>query len=105
MVKNPWYIIVIVALTAGNRPEAIPIVFRYVLNDLERTQNEFDVPKGEAQGEKLRLVRRFRDSIFKCGILAGFSKVRCAFIPSNQRTDKLPPGDKFPTISSRRHTR
>ncbi|KAH8991087.1 hypothetical protein EDB86DRAFT_3184577 [Lactarius hatsudake] len=74
VIQNPWYIVTIVTLTAGNRPEAIPLVFKYVLGDLERTQNEFKVPKDEAQGEKLRLARRFRDAIFKCGILAGYSK-------------------------------
>ncbi|KAI9446770.1 hypothetical protein H4582DRAFT_1908207 [Lactarius indigo] len=74
VVQNPWYIVIVVALTAGNRPEAIPLVFKYVLGDLERAQNEFKVPKDEAQREKLRLARRFRDAIFKCGILAGYSK-------------------------------
>ncbi|KAI9456687.1 hypothetical protein BJY52DRAFT_1275449 [Lactarius psammicola] len=74
VVQNPWYIVTIVALTAGNRPEAIPLVFNYVLGDLERAQNEFKVTKDEAQGERLRLARRFRDAIFKCGILAGYSK-------------------------------
>jgi len=74
VIQNPWYIVTIVALTTGNRPEAIPPVFKYVLNDLERAQNEFKVPEDEAQGERLRLARRFRDAIFKCGILAGYSK-------------------------------
>lgn len=73
-IQNPWYIVTIVALTAGNRPEAIPLVFKYVLSDLERAQNEFKVPEVEAHGERLRLARRFRDAIFKCGILAGYSK-------------------------------
>lgn len=75
VIQNPWYIVTIVALTAGNRPEGIPLVFKYVLSDLERAQNEFKVPEVEAQGERLRLARRFRDAIFKCGILAGYSKV------------------------------
>ncbi len=105
VVQNPWYIVIIVALTAGNRPEAIPLVFKYVLGDLERAQNEFKVPKDEAQGEKLRLARRFRDAIFKCGILAGYSKVCCTFIPGNRCTDRLSLDDKFPDISSRGHTR
>jgi len=74
VIQNPWYIVTIVALTAGNRPEGIPLVFKYVLGDLERAQNEFKVPNDEAQGEKLRLARRFRDALFKCGILAGYSK-------------------------------
>ncbi|KAF8274255.1 hypothetical protein EI94DRAFT_1768808 [Lactarius quietus] len=74
VIKNPWYIVTIVALTAGNRPEEIPPVFSYVLSDLLRAQNEFKVPEGEAQGERLRLARRFRDAIFKCGMIAGYSK-------------------------------
>jgi len=74
VIKNPWYIVTIVALTAANRPEAIPPVFIYVLRELERAQNEFKVPEDVAQGERLRLARRFRDAIFKCGMLAGYSK-------------------------------
>lgn len=74
VIKNPWYIVTIVVLTAGNRPEAIPLVFKYVLSDLERAQNEFKVSEVEAQGERFRLARRFRDAIFKCGMLAGYSK-------------------------------
>jgi hypothetical protein len=105
VIQNPWYIVTIVALTAGNRPEGIPLVFKYVLGDLERAQNEFKVPNDEAQGEKLRLARRFRDALFKCGILAGYSKVCCTLIPGNRCTDKLPPGDKFPSLSLRGYTR
>ena len=104
MIQNPWYIVTIVALTTGNRPEAIPPVFKYVLNDLERAQNEFKVPKDEAQKERLRLARRFRDAIFKCGILAGYSKACCTLIPGDRCIDKLPPGDKFLNQSSRGHT-
>ena len=84
MIQNPWYIVTIVALTTGNRPEAIPPVFKYVLNDLERAQSEFKVPEDEAQGQRLRLARRFRDAIFKCGILAGYSKVCCTLISGDR---------------------
>jgi hypothetical protein len=104
VIKNPWYIVTIVALTAGNRPEAIPPVFKYVLRDLEQAQNEFKVPEDVAQGEKLRLARKFRDAIFKCGMLAGYSKACCTLIPGNRCIDKLPPDDKFLSLSSRGHT-
>ena len=105
VIKNPWYIVTIVALTAGNRPEAIPPVFKYVLRDLEQAQNEFKVPEDVAQGEKLRLARRFRDAIFKCGMLAGYSKASYTLIPGNRCIDKLPPDNKFLSLSSRGHTR
>ena len=65
----------VVCFTAGNRPEAVPLLFKYVFGELERAQNQFKVPETEAHREKVVLVRKFRDAIFKCGITGGYSKV------------------------------
>ena len=75
VIQNPWYIVTVVSFTAGNRPEAVPLLFKYVLGELERAQNQFKVPETEAHREKVLLARRFRDAIFKCGITGGYSKV------------------------------
>ncbi|KAI0303521.1 hypothetical protein B0F90DRAFT_1711638 [Multifurca ochricompacta] len=74
VIENPWYLVVIVTLTAGNRPEAVPLVYKYVLDELERAQGKFNVPEGKVYSEKLLLSRKFRDAIFKCGMIAGYSK-------------------------------
>ncbi|KAF8479113.1 hypothetical protein DFH94DRAFT_747689 [Russula ochroleuca] len=73
VIQNPWYIIVLVSFSFGNRPEAVPHLFKYVLGDLEHAQNQFKVPAPEANREKLLLARRFRDAIFKGGIVGGYS--------------------------------
>ena len=75
VVQNPWYIVTLVSFTAGNRPEAVPLLFKYVLGELEHAHNQFKVPEIEANREKLVLARKFRDAIFKCGITGGYSKV------------------------------
>jgi len=75
VIQNPWYIVTVVSFTAGNRPEAVPLLFKYVLGELERAQNRFKVPETDAHREKVVLVRKFRDAIFKCGITGGYSKV------------------------------
>ncbi|KAH9999087.1 hypothetical protein BJV77DRAFT_1058615 [Russula vinacea] len=74
VIQNPWYIIVLVSFSFGNRPEAVPHLFNYVLRELEHAQNQFKVPTLEANREKLLLARRFRDAIFKGGIVGGYSK-------------------------------
>ncbi|KAI0261073.1 hypothetical protein BC834DRAFT_494700 [Gloeopeniophorella convolvens] len=74
VVQNPWYLVAIVALSTGNRPEAIPLVFKHVFGELERAQEQFSVPTEKAQEEKLLLSRRFRDALFKSGMVAGYSK-------------------------------
>jgi hypothetical protein len=75
VIHNPWYIVTLVSFTAGNRPEAVPLLFKYVLGELESAHNQFKVPEIDANREKLVLARKFRDAIFKCGITGGYSKV------------------------------
>jgi hypothetical protein len=75
VVQNPWYIVAVVSFTAANRPEAVPLLFKYVLGELERAHNQFEVPEIDANREKLVLARKFRDAIFKCGVTGGYSKV------------------------------
>ena len=74
--QNPWWILAATALTTGNQPEAVPRVFFYVLADLEKAHAALNVTGEQAQEEKLHFARKFRDAIFKCGMVAGYSKVR-----------------------------
>jgi len=74
VIQNPWYIVALLSFTTGNRPDAVPLLFKYVLRELEREQNRIGVPEVEANREKLLLARRFRDAIFKGGMISGYSK-------------------------------
>jgi hypothetical protein len=75
VIQNPWYIVALVSFTFGNIPEAAPLLFEYVLGELEHAQNQFKVQALEANREKLLLARKFRDAIFKGGMVGGYSKV------------------------------
>jgi len=61
---NPWYIVAAVGFAASNRPEAVPLVFQYAMKDLEEGSKD----------DKLLLVRRFRDALFKSGLSCGYPK-------------------------------
>jgi len=75
VIQNPWYLVTLASLAAANRPEAVPFLFKYVLGKLEQAQNRFKIPVPEANREKHLLAHRFRDAIFKGGIIGGYSKV------------------------------
>jgi hypothetical protein len=75
VIRNPWYLITLASFAAGNRPDAVPLLFKYALGELEHAQNQFNVPAPEANREKLLLTRKFRDAIFKGGIIGGYSRV------------------------------
>jgi hypothetical protein len=67
--KNEWYIAAAVAFSASNLPEAVPIVFRYALKDLEAH------PTADLEKDSLLLVRKIKDAVFKSAMLSGFPKV------------------------------
>ncbi len=75
VIRNPWYLITLASFAAGNRPDAVPLLFKYALGELEQAQNQFNVPAPEANREKLLLTRKFRDAIFKGGMIGGYSRV------------------------------
>jgi hypothetical protein len=68
--KNDWYIAAAVAFSASNVPEAVPVVFRHALKDLEAH------PTADLTNDSLLLVRKMKDAVFKSGMLSGFPKVR-----------------------------
>jgi len=60
---SPWSFIAATAFSASNYPEAVPLVFKHALNELNTHE------------ERLLLARKFRDAIFKSGVLSGYPKV------------------------------
>ena len=75
VVQNPWYIVTAVSFMTANRPEAVPLLYKYVFRELEQAQNQFNVPTREANREKFLLTRKFRDAMFKACLMGGIPKV------------------------------
>ncbi|KAF9557208.1 hypothetical protein CPC08DRAFT_59225 [Agrocybe pediades] len=67
---NPWYIVAAVAFSASNRPEAVPQVFQYVLEDLKSNQNASD--SSNAEGKVV--AQKLREALFKSGLTSGYPK-------------------------------
>ena len=86
VLKNPWFIVASCAFSTANRPETVPVIFKYVLSDLEKAQADFKVSKEQAHQEKLLLARKMRDCLFKSGMVAGYSKVMRRLQPDKAYT-------------------
>ncbi|KAN0115890.1 AhpD-like protein [Russula decolorans] len=80
LIQNPWYLVTLASFAAANRPEAVPLLFKYVLGRLEQAQNRFNTPVPEANHEKYLLAHRFRDAIFKGGVIGGYSRAINALV-------------------------
>ncbi len=74
VIRNPWYLVTAVSFMPANRPEAVPLLYKYVLGELEHAQNQFNVSAPETNREKLLLTHKFRDGIFKASLIGGVSK-------------------------------
>ncbi|KAI0047038.1 hypothetical protein FA95DRAFT_1559468 [Auriscalpium vulgare] len=86
VLKNPWWIVATVAYSGANRPEAVPVVFKHVLADLEQVQAAANVPTEKAQEERLLLARRFREALFKSGMVSGYSKAINGLVSLSEAT-------------------
>lgn len=69
--ENPWSWLAAIAFSALNRPEQASKVFEYAVKQLSTHQ------------DKLLLAKKFRDSIFKAGIIFGYPKTINALIQLN----------------------
>lgn len=74
VLKSPWYIVAAVAFSASNRPEGVPQVFEHALADLRASLANTDRTTLGSDNEKL-LAQRFRDALFKSGLISGYPKV------------------------------
>ena len=66
-IQNPWYIVSAVAFSASNRPECIPGLFTLIMDELHALN--------ASQDEKLQVVIRLREALFKGGMISGYSRV------------------------------
>ena len=74
VLKSPWYIVAAVAFSASNRPEGVSQVFEHALSDLRSSLVNTDRTAVGYDNEKL-LAQRFRDALFKSGLISGYPKV------------------------------
>lgn len=64
-VKSPWF--AAITFSASNCPEAVPLVFQYVLNDLDAI--------GASLEDRIAAARKIRDAVFKSGQICGYPRV------------------------------
>ncbi|EJD06267.1 uncharacterized protein FOMMEDRAFT_119842 [Fomitiporia mediterranea MF3/22] len=77
-VENPWYIVTAVAFSASNRPDAVALVFKFVMAGLSALSGSHD--------DKQLVVLRMREAIFKAGLISGYSRAISALIALNEVT-------------------
>lgn len=64
---NPWYIPAVVAYSASNKPDAVPFVFRFVLEELKA--------KDAPVAEQFLLAQKMREALLKAGLTSGYPRV------------------------------
>ena len=70
-----WAMIAVVSFSASNIIEAVPLVFKYVLDDLIQAQTLAGTPQDAAHVEQLVLARKIREAILRAGLLCGMPRV------------------------------
>ena len=67
---NPWFIVATIAYGTSNRPEVVPIIYKFILSDLDSEGADIETKK--------RVTTALRDAIYKAGIISGYSRVSFA---------------------------
>lgn len=70
--KHSWYFIAGVTLSVLNRPDEIPKVFTFALDD----GADAAATSKPAHAEQLQVARRLREGLVKSAAIAGLPKVR-----------------------------
>ncbi|KXN82618.1 hypothetical protein AN958_02469 [Leucoagaricus sp. SymC.cos] len=63
---TPWYIVAAVAFSASNKPQAVPQIFQYVLQELNSNQ--------DTKSERFLLAQKIREALLKSALISGFPK-------------------------------
>ncbi|KAM5542733.1 hypothetical protein V8D89_003694 [Ganoderma adspersum] len=69
-----WAMIAVVSFSASNVTEAVPIVFKYALDDLVQAQTQAGTPQDAAHAEQLVLARKIREAVLRAGLLCGMPR-------------------------------
>ncbi|KAG9001268.1 hypothetical protein FRB95_002540 [Tulasnella sp. JGI-2019a] len=67
-VRNPWFIAAAVAFSASNVPEAVPLVYQHAVREVDGVD------------DRLLVVRKIKDALFKSGLLSGYPKAINALV-------------------------
>ncbi|KAL5490693.1 hypothetical protein ACEPAI_5527 [Sanghuangporus weigelae] len=76
--ESPWYIVAAVAFSAGNRPEAVPFVLKFMFAELIALSATGDDKRG--------VVLRMREALFKAGLISGYSRAISALVALYEAT-------------------
>ncbi|KAI0373221.1 hypothetical protein BV20DRAFT_1103962 [Pilatotrama ljubarskyi] len=82
--SNPWAMITAVAFSAANVPEAVPVVFKYALEELRVEQLAKRITGDAALRQKLVLARKIRESVLQSGLLSGMPRSINSLIALNE---------------------
>ncbi|KAL5512039.1 hypothetical protein ACEPAH_5258 [Sanghuangporus vaninii] len=78
VLESPWYIVATAAFSAGNRPEAVPFVLKFVLAEL--------IALSASGDDKRRAVVKMREALFKAGLISGYSRAISALVALYEAT-------------------
>lgn len=71
-IKNPWYLVASVAFGASNRPDGVPRIFQLLMDELDELS--------ATQEQKIQVIIRMREALFKGGMISGYSRAISALI-------------------------
>lgn len=75
VIDNKWYIAAVVAFSAGNATEDVPLVFKHALQTLADAHEKSKTDPKQILQDQLTLARRFRDALFVAGVTSGYARV------------------------------
>jgi endoribonuclease Dicer len=75
VIDNKWYIAVVVAFSASNSAEEVPLVFKHAFQTLVDAHEESGAGQEQIHQDQLMLARRFRDALFVAGVTSGYARV------------------------------
>ena len=77
VLAQPWYIVAAVSFSASRKPAAVPVVFAFVLRELEAAQLAAGVKaqSEEAHAQRFKLASKIREALLHSGLLSGIPRV------------------------------
>lgn len=77
VLAQPWYIVAAVSFSASRKPAAVPVVFAFVLRELEAAQLAAGVKaqSEEAHAQRFKLANKIREALLHSGLLSGIPRV------------------------------
>ncbi|TFY55077.1 hypothetical protein EVJ58_g8478 [Rhodofomes roseus] len=77
VLTQPWYIVAAVSFSASRKPAAVPIVFEFVLHELEAAQLVAGVRADSEEGlaQRIKLISKIREALLHSGLLSGVPRI------------------------------